>query len=179
MTHKEGLDFLLSWSASMMQKLSVFSREQLSALASQNDGGITTGVLAGVNDNGTTWTQAVTVRYSADTGLTVPTSYDLEAKKQMDYFTMGKGEIAREFVDDNSARAKIENTEWAQMRKEMSFRAFSEFEAKRLVDLTIQLAPNRSAVGGPIDEVALDAHGVRWIALKPDCPAGTAKRPDR
>jgi hypothetical protein len=179
MNREEGLKFILSWSNSIIKKLAVFSPEQLSAVALQNDGQITTGVLAGMNDDGTTWAQAVTVRYSASVGLTVPTSYDLIAKEHMEYFALGKGEIVREFVDKTSERAKVENAQWAKLKIKRGTRLFDEFEAKRLVDLTIGLEPDKASVGGPIDEVVLDARGSRWLSLKPNCQSGSAKRPDR
>ena len=177
MSREDGLGFLLSWSNSIIQKLSGLSPEQLRAIASQNDGNITTGVLAGVNRDDTTWAQAVIVQYSVIAGLAVPKSYDLIANKRMEYFTLGKGEIVREFVDKTSRRATVENARWAKLRSKMGQRAFEEFKTRRLADLTIKLYPDKSAVGGPIDEVALDADGVRWISLKSNCPAESAKRP--
>ena len=46
---------------------------------------------------------------------------------------------------------------------------FERFKARRLVELTIQYLPNKSDVGGPIDELEMDANGPHWIQVKPHC----------
>jgi hypothetical protein len=46
---------------------------------------------------------------------------------------------------------------------------FDRFKTRRLVELTILYHPDKLEVGGPVDEIELDATGLRWIRVKVNC----------
>ena len=83
------------------------------------------------------------------------------------YSGLGQSEIAVEFDHGSTGRAIEERAQWKE--KNLSGIEFDRFKARRLVELTIQYLPNKSDVGGPIDELELDANGPHWIQVKPHC----------
>lgn len=85
------------------------------------------------------------------------------------YCFLGEYEIAREFVNLASDRAKKEAHKW-KPPKNSSPLDYDILKAMRLVELTEQYGP--ADVGGPIDAVELDKDGtLRWFYNKKNCPA--------
>ena len=93
------------------------------------------------------------------------------------YYFLGKGEIGLEFEESaTSKRAVKERARWKRMNTAGA--AFDRFKTRRLVELTISYLPDSTAVGGPVDEIELDATGgARWIPVKPKCQGTDAKPP--
>jgi len=173
----KGRQILAAWSESMIRRVVLdFTPEQIRTTARQNEGGLTTGILAGIGPEGTAWAQVSQIRYAVSDirQLRYEIGSPISVKRQAFYF-FGKTEIADEFNAGISDRSKREVAQWSRMR--LGNTAFDEFKARRLAELTIQLYPDKTAVGGPVDEVELDSEGSRWITLKKNCISGDAGRP--
>jgi len=164
----QGEAILNKWADSMIQKLRVFSSDQLRSYADTTEGHIATGIMAGIENDKQTWVRAVMVNFSSTTGL----SYQPYTLKSNDpptaYFFMGKSQIALEFEQvKSSSRALEERTSWD--RSNLSGASLDRFKARRLVELTIMHHLNKADVGGAVDEIEVDASGVRWLHVKPNC----------
>lgn len=165
---RQGEVILNKWADSMIQRLSVFSSDQLHSYAAMNEGHITTGILAGIENNKRTWVRAVMVNFSSATGL-LRQSYTLTSNDPPTaYYFLGKSEIGLEFERDrSSSRALEERTAWD--RRNLSGASLDRFKARRLVELTIMYHSSKTDVGGAVDEIEVDASGVRWLHIKPNC----------
>ena len=75
---------------------------------------------------------------------------------------------ATEKIKGSIAIAIEERRAWS--RKNMTGQLFDRFKTYRLVELTIMYHPNKTDVGGPVDEIELDPSGVRWLHRKSNCP---------
>lgn len=165
---RQGESILDKWADSMIQRLSVFSSDQLHSYAAINEGHITTGVLAGIENNKKTWVRAVMVNFSSATGL-LHQSYTLTSNDPPTaYYFLGKSQIGLEFERDrSSSRTLEERTAWD--RRNLSGASLDRFKARRLVELTIMYHSSKTDVGGAVDEIEVDASGVRWLHIKPNC----------
>lgn len=164
----QGDLILKDWAESVMQRLADFSPQQLLSYAGTNDGHVTTGVLAGVEGDGRVWLRAVLINFSTAAGLSYQGYTLTSADPPTAYYFLGKSEIGLEFERDRtSSRAVKERAAWS--KRKLTGAALDEFKARRLVELTIRYHPNKSEVGGPVNEIELDASGVHWVQVKPGC----------
>jgi hypothetical protein len=170
----QGDLILRAWAVSMQQRLAVFSPEQLFSYAAANDGHVTTGVLAGIEADGTAWIHDAMINFSDQGGLSYQ-GYTLTSNDPPTaYYFLGKNEIGMEFEQyKTSERALTERAKWSHMK--LKGVAFDRFKARRLVELTIQYHLPSSDVGGPVDEIEVDASGARWIKVKKRCQGVEAK----
>jgi len=84
--------------------------------------------------------------------------------------TMGRDEVAAEFLDQSSPRAKQLMAAFiAQIRTLSPSERRAAFVSK-LVELSIQLHPQNSELAFPIDVLQLRrTEGVHWVSVKPNC----------
>jgi hypothetical protein len=159
---------LEKWAEAMMQRLQIFSSDQLLSYATANDGHITTAVLAGIENDKKVWVHAVMVNFSSTQGLSYQ-GYTLTSNDPPTaYYFLGKSEICNEFEKyKTSTRAIKEQALWN--RKNLKGASFDRFKAHRLVELTIMYNINKTDVGGAVDEIEIDASSIRWINVKPSC----------
>ena len=162
----EGASALGRWAQVMTRRLAILPRDQLIAYAKSNDGIAAAGVLAGIDKDGTTWVHAGKISLDAR-GLSFDESDVTSGGPATKYFALGQREIAVEFDHGSTSRAVAERAQWKDMN--LAGRELDRFKARRLVELTIQYLPNKSDVGGPVDELELDANGQHWIQVKPHC----------
>lgn len=164
----DGEVILIKWAQAMIQKFSNFSSNQLSVYAANNGNRISIGVLAGVEESKKPWARAVIVNFSS-AGL-YHDAYELISRDPPTaYYFLGKSAIGLEFVGDKrSGRAMKELKSWEH--RSLSGASLDRFKARRLVELTIMYNPDKSEVGGPVDQIEVDAKGLRWLRLKPGCP---------
>jgi len=165
---RQGEAILDNWADSMIQRLLFFSSDQLLSYAAVNEGHIVTGVLAGLEKDKKTWVRAGMINFSSLAGLSYQ-SYTLTSNDPPTaYYFIGKSQIGLEFErDKSSSRAIKERTSWD--RKKLSGASLDRFKARRLVELTIMYHSNKTDVGGAVDEIEVDASGVRWLHVKPNC----------
>ncbi len=158
---------LVNWAEAMKRNFREFSNEQLSAYAYAGDGRLTTGLLAGVEKTGGTWIHAMMLNYA--NGFLFPQGYVLNSDDPPTAYTsVGKYDIFHEFEGEKkSSRAIAERTAWEHTG--LLGTTFDEFKARRLVELTIMYHADKLEVGGPVDEIELDANGVRWVQVKKNC----------
>ena len=141
--------------------------ESIDGLHKSNDGVAATGVLAGFDKDGGPWVHVSTISLDAARELGHQESDMTSHGSATRYSGLGQSEIAVEFDHGSTGRAIEERAQWKE--KNLSGIEFDQFKARRLVELTIQYLPNKSDVGGPIDELELDANGPHWIQVKPHC----------
>ncbi|HLN02751.1 MAG TPA: hypothetical protein VK335_25910 [Bryobacteraceae bacterium] len=177
----DGESALGRWAEAMTQRLFALPRNQLLAYTKSNDGVAATGVLAGIEKDGSTWVHVSKISFDSARGLSHQESDMAWSGSATRYFGLGQSEIAVEFDHGSTSRAIAERAQWRGVN--LSGPDFDRFKARRLVELTIQYLPNKSDVGGPVDEIELDANGRRWIQVKPHCapealpvPNGTQPR---
>jgi hypothetical protein len=163
----DGESALGRWAEAMTRRLFTLPRNQLLAYTKSNDGVAATGVLAGSDKDGSTWVHVSRISFDSARGLSHQESNMAWSGSTTRYFGLGQSEIAVEFDHGSSARALDERARWKEMN--LSGPDFDRFKARRLVELTIQHLPNKSDVGGPVDEIELDANGYHWIQVKPHC----------
>jgi hypothetical protein len=158
---------LANWAEAMKQNFREFSNEQLSAYAHADNGHLTTGLLAGVEKTGGAWIHAMMLNYA--NGFLSPQDYVLNSDDPPTAYTsVGKYDIFHEFEGEKkSSRAIAERAAWEHTG--LLGTTFDEFKARRLVELTIMYHPDKLQVGGPVDEIELDANGVRWVQVKKNC----------
>ncbi len=161
----EGDLVLVNWAEAMRQNFREFSNEQLSAYA--YDGHLTTGLLAGVEKTGGTWVHAMMLNYA--NGFLSLQGYVLHSDDPPTAYTsLGKYDIFHEFEGEKkTSRAIAERTAWEHTG--LLGTKFDEFKVRRLVELTIMYHADKREVGGPVDEIELDANGVRWVQVKKNC----------
>jgi hypothetical protein len=178
----QGDSILKRWAESMIQRVADFSPQQLNSYASANEGHLVTGVLAGVEKDGTTWLHAVMVNFDALTGLSYQ-GYTLTSNDPPTaYYFLGKSAVSLEFSDDKtSERALAERAQWQKMK--LTGVEFDRFKTRRLVELTVLYHANKGEVGGAVDQIEVSAAGLRWIQVKANCqgsipvaPASRSKR---
>lgn len=167
MGSSEGESAIGRWGAAITQRLLALPRNQLLAYTKSNDGVAATGVLAGIDKDGSTWVHVSTIRFDSARGLSHQESHMGWSGSATRYFGLGQSEISVEFDHGSTPRAVSERARWMGMN--LSGRDFDRFKARRLVELTIQYIPNKSDVGGAVDEIQLDANGYHWIQVKPNC----------
>ena len=128
---------------------------------------LTTGLLAGVEKTGGTWIHVMMLNYA--NGFLSPLGYVLNSDDPPTVYTsVGKYDIFHEFEGEKkSSRAIAERTAWEHTG--LLGTTFDEFKARRLVELTIMYHADKLQVGGPVDEIELDANGVRWVQVKKNC----------
>jgi len=167
---------LANWAEAMKQNFREFSNEQLSAYAYADDGHLTTGLLAGVEKTGGTWIHAMMLNYA--NGFLSPQGqgYVLNSDDPPTAYTsLGKYDIFHEFEGEKkSSRAIAERAAWEHTG--LLGTTFDEFKARRLVELTIMHHADKLEVGGPVDEIELDANGVRWVQVKKNCEGDTGTK---
>ena len=172
----DGDLILKRWAESMMNKLSDFSTQSLIAVANANKGRITTGVLAGVEADGSVWIHDVAISFSSVVGLSYQGHTLTSNDPPTAYYFLGKSEIGMEFEEFKTSERSIrERARWSRLK--LKGRAFDRFKTRRLVELTIEFHPDKSEVGGKVDEIELDSKGVRWTSLKKNCQQGDAIAP--
>jgi hypothetical protein len=174
MSSAQGDKLLDAWAKLVLRHLNEFSGDQLAAVTAASQGNVTTAVLAGVERDGSAWLRGVMIRYNAS-GLSYQGYTMTSADPPSAYYNLGKGDIAREFEEADTDRATAERDAWVQLN--LSGLTFDRFKTNRLVNLTIELIPDKSTVGGLVDQIEVDAQGVRWDALKSQCQVGDAKPP--
>ena len=163
----DGEAALGRWAEAITQRLITLPRNQLLAYTKSNDGVAAAGVLAGIDKDGSTWVHASKLNFDSARGLSHQESDVAWSGSTTRYFGLGQSEIAVEFDHGSTSRAAYERAQWKEMN--LSGLDFERFKARRLVELTIQYLPNKSDVGGPVDEIELDANGHHWIQVKPHC----------
>jgi hypothetical protein len=169
----ESDSVLARWAESMMRNFQEFSKDQLSGYADANNGHITTGVIAGAEKTGQAWIHAVMIDSSKNGSLSYQ-GFTLTSKDPPTaYYSLGKDEVFREFEKDKiSTRAVAERATWNHIG--LKGVAFDRFKARRLVELTIRYLPDKLDVGGPVDEIELDANEIRWVQVKKNCQGNIA-----
>jgi hypothetical protein len=106
---KEGEAILDKWADSMIQRLRVFSSNQLLSYSTVNEGHIATGVLAGIDKDKQAWLRAVMIDFS-NVGELSHQSYTLTSNDPPTaYYFIGKSEIGLEFERDKSSSRAIRN----------------------------------------------------------------------
>jgi hypothetical protein len=165
---RQGEAILDRWADAMAQRVRVFSSDQLLAYSSNNAGHILTGVLAGIEDDKQPWLRAVMVNFSSAAGFSHQSYTLISNDPPTAYYFLGKPAIGLEFErDKSSSRAVKERASWN--RENLTGPSLDRFKARRLVELTIMYHSPKTEVGGAVDEVELDASGVRWLHVKPNC----------
>jgi len=167
MGSSDGESAIGGWADAMTQKLFGLPRNQLLAYTKSNGGVAATGVLAGFDKDGSTWVDVSTISFDSARGLSHQESDMAWSGSATRYSGLGQSEIAVEFDHGSTSRAIAERAQWKE--RNLSGIEFDRFKARRLVELTIQYLPNKSDVGGPVDEIELDANGPHWIQVKPHC----------
>lgn len=167
MGRTDGESALRQWAESIMEKLVLLPRNQLVAYTRSNDGVAATGVLAGIDKDGSPWVHVSTLKLDGAHGLVHQESDKTSRGSATRYSGLGQSEIAVEFDHGSTDRAIDERAQWTE--KNLSGIEFDRFKARRLVEVTIQYLPNKSDVGGPVDELELDVNGAHWIQVKPHC----------
>lgn len=167
MGRTEGEFALRRWAELMLRRLSGLPRGQLLAYSRSNDGVAATGVLAGIDKDGMSWIHVSKVSSDSTGSLSHQESSMTGSGAGAKYFGLGQSEIAVEFDHADTPRAIAERAQWREMP--LSGVEFDRFKARRLVELTILHVANKSDVGGPVDEVELDAGGWHWVQVKPHC----------
>ena len=163
----DGESAVRRWAEAMTQKLLALPLNQLAAYTKSNDGVAATGVLAGIDKDGSPWVRVSTISQDAARGLVHQESDMTSRGSAAKYSGLGQSEIAVEFDHGNTARAVEERAQWKD--RNLTGIEFDRFKTRRLVELTIQYLPNKSDVGGRVDELELDANGPHWIQVKPHC----------
>jgi hypothetical protein len=164
----QGEAMLDKWADAMTKRVGAFSSDQLLAYSSNNAGHIATGILAGIGSDKQLWLRAAILSYSVASGLSHQRYMMVPKGSATAYYFVGKPEIGLEFErDKSSTRALQERASWARLN--LSGAALDRFKARRLVELTVLYHSPNVEVGGPVDEVELDAKGARWLQLKPNC----------
>jgi len=167
MDSADGALALRRWADAMTRKLWDLPLNQLAAYTKSNEGVAATGVLAGFDKDGASWVRISTIRQGAARGLIHEESDMSSRGPATKYSGLGQSEIAVEFDHGNTSRAVEERAQWQD--KNLTGIEFDRFKARRLVELTIQYLPNKSDVGGPVDELELSKPGPHWIQVKPHC----------
>lgn len=167
MASVDGELALRRWADAMTRKLLALPPNQLAAYAKSNDGVAATGVLAGIDQGGNPWVRVSTISQDTTLGLIHRESDMTSRSAATRYSGLGQSEIAVEFDHGNTTRAIDERAQWKN--RNLTGIEFDRFKARRLVELTIKYLPNKSDVGGPVDELELDMHGPHWIQVKPHC----------
>jgi hypothetical protein len=81
-------------------------------------------------------------------------------------------EIAQEFGDQKSERAKNYMTWFSDQISEQTAPKQRAMTAAKLVELSILLHPKNAELGFPIDVLQLNkTTGVQWIQKKQNCPS--------
>lgn len=84
------------------------------------------------------------------------------------YLVFGRPDIAKEFLDGKSERARAEIAKWSSY-----FAGSSDMDediAIRLVELTSYFDERKDLVGGPTAAIRIDGNGgVRWLRRPPNC----------
>lgn len=155
------------WGDSMARRLLALPRNQLISYIQSNDGVAAAGVLAGIDRDGSAWVHVSRIGLNDVRELSHQESDMTSRNASTKYFGLGQSEIAIEFDHATTPRAIAERARWKSM--DLSGREFDRFKARRLVELSIQYLPNKSDVGGPVDEAELDLHGQRWLQVKSNC----------
>lgn len=163
----DGASALSRWAEVIMQKLFALPRNQLLSYTSSNNGVAATGVLAGIEKDGGTWVHVSKISADHSGRLVHQESETASRGSETKYFGLGQSEIAVEFDHGSTPRALAERAHWKDLN--LTGREFDRFKTRRLVELTIQYLPDKSDVGGPVDEIELDADGQHWIEAKPHC----------
>lgn len=167
MNAADGTSALNRWAVAMMRKLGTLPRDQLLAYTRANDGVAAAGMFAGIDKGGGPWVHVTKITADAGGMLSHQESDATSRGSRTEYFGLGQSEIAIEFDHGDTPRALGERAQWKEMN--LNARDFDRFKARRLVELTSQHLPNKSDVGGPVDEVELDTDGQHWIQVKPHC----------
>ncbi len=167
MDSADGASALSGWAEAMIRRLSRVPPAQLLAYTRSNEDVAAAGVLAGIDKDGSTWVHVSKITAESAPGLSHQETTVNGHGPATQYFGLGQSEIAVEFDHGSTSRAIAERTHWKELN--LSGREFDRFKARRLVELTIQYLPNKSDVGGPVDEIELDAIGPHWIQAKPSC----------
>ena len=122
------------------------------------------------------WIHGITLTYANGSISHGPTFKLTSADPPTEYYSLGKGDIYQEFeADRKSDRAIAERKSWEHMG--LLGTAFDELKARRLVELTIKYHADKREVGGPVDEIELDANGFRWVQVKKNCEGDIAAKP--
>ena len=167
MDTEAGRSAMGRWAESMIRKLTSLPRKQLLAYVAANDGVAATGILAGMDKDANSWAVVSKIAFDGSQGLAHSESSIAPPGSEAKYFGLGKSEIAIEFDHGDTPRATAERVQWDGMN--LSGIEFARFKARRLVELTIAHTANNADVGGPVDEIELDAGGLHWIQVKPHC----------
>jgi hypothetical protein len=102
---EQGEDILNKWAASMIQRLRVFSSNQLLSYSTINEGHIATGVFAGIETDKQAWLRAVMIDFSSMGGLSLE-SYTLTSDDPPTaFYFIGKSGIGFEFERDKQSAA--------------------------------------------------------------------------
>lgn len=84
------------------------------------------------------------------------------------YLVFGRPDIAKEFLDGRTERARAEIAKWSSY-----FAGSSDMDediAIRLVELTSYFDQRKDLVGGPTAAIRIDGNGgVRWLRRPPNC----------
>jgi hypothetical protein len=164
---QEGENILARWASSMMKDFRKLSQESLSSYAEASSGILTNGVLVGTERAGHVWISVAQIFYK--NGVITAENFNLTSSDpSTTYNAVGKGEIYQEFeVEKTSSRAVAERLAWN--KKGLKGVPLDRFKARRLVELTILYHTNKVDVGGPVDEIEIDANGAHWIQVKRNC----------
>jgi hypothetical protein len=166
-----GEALLNRWAQQMVRRFAGFTERQLKLYAAGNDGKLVTGVLAGLNGDGTVWLRGIKVTFPFS-----HQGFELTADDQATaYHAIGKSQIFEEFgTEVSSGRAVAERKTWERLN--LTGEALDQYKSRRLVELTALLQRNRLDVGMPVDQIQLDASGLPWVAVKPVCKERYDKR---
>jgi len=158
------------WKQAIQEVLEeTFAAQPESFVQMPRDGYLLRGVFGGVQQSGEIALVVVSVRPKKAPRFEVVLEH-LAPGSNLGYLALGKSEVAREFLEMQTERARMEA---AQQESELGRSDANPLamRAARLVDLTIGLQPpEQSTVSGPIDILQLRHNGeIEWLQRKETC----------
>lgn len=163
-------EFALAWGNLVRSRIATLARfNPLAVSSSVVNGVLTTALVATGREKRI---QAVVVQIGVDsTGEIALLPLRRIESEVCPPCALGRGEIVTEFLGLTSERARLEAARFARETRTLVEDERQARRVLRLVELTIDLLPDRNEVGGRIDALELRAGGgVHWIQRKPGCP---------
>jgi hypothetical protein len=159
------------WSESIkahFQSLLQWHPERVVQAAKDGDGFLTKAFIGGVGDDGKMLLLKTEISFEEGAVGGLHYRGSTVSCPNNSFCPLGRIEIAMEFANQTSRRAKLEAKRW-RPPKGAKPDDYDILRTMRLVELTKKYYKG-SDVGGPIDAVEMDRDGgVRWFALKPNC----------
>jgi hypothetical protein len=160
-----------NWKRAIQEVLEdTFTAQPESFVQMPRDGYLLRGVFGGLDENGDIALIVVSVKPQKPPSFEVFLEH-LTPGSKLDYVVLGKSDIAREFLELQTARARSEAAQQESELASVDADAQLARRAARLVDLTIGMQPpDQSTIGGPIDILQMRAGGqIDWLQRKESC----------